>query len=120
MMWHEIVNDTVGGIPVAVTFCPLCNSAIVFDKTLNDQLHTLGTSGMLRNSNLIMWEGQTETWWQQLTGEGIISQLAWHQLAFIPAQIISGDDFKANNPEGSVLARETGTGRRYGVNPYAG
>ncbi|MAZ62824.1 MAG: hypothetical protein CL895_01015, partial [Dehalococcoidia bacterium] len=117
MMWHEIVNDTVDGIPVAVTFCPLCNSAIVFDKTLNDQLHTLGTSGMLRNSNLIMWGGQTETWWQQLTGEGIIGQLAGHQLAFIPAQIISWDDFKANNPEGSVLARETGTGRRYGVNP---
>ena len=89
MMWHEIVNDTVDGIPVAVTFCPLCNSAIVFDRRLNDQLHTFGTSGMLRNSDLIMWDGQTETWWQQLTGEGIIGQLAGNQLAFIPAQIIS-------------------------------
>ena len=63
MMWHEIVNDTVDGIPVAVTFCPLRNSAIVFDRRLNDQLHTVGTSGMLRNSDLIMWDGQTETWW---------------------------------------------------------
>ena len=75
---------------------------------------------MPRNSELIMWDGHTETWWQQITGEGIIGQLAGHQLAFIPAQIISWVDFKANNPEGSVLARETGTGRRYGVNPYAG
>ena len=75
---------------------------------------------MLRNSDLIMWDGHTETWWQQITREGIIGQLAGHQLAFIPAQIISWDDFKANNPEGSVLARETGRGRRYGVNPYAG
>jgi len=120
MMWHEIVNDTVGGIPEAIAFCPPCNSAIVFDRRLNDQLHTFGTSGMLRNSDLSIWDGQTETWWQQLMGEGIIGQLAGHQLAFIPAQIISWDDFKANNPEGSVLASETGTGRRYGVNPYAG
>jgi len=105
MMWHEIVNDTEGGIAVAVTFCPLCNSAVVLDRRLDDQLHIFGTSGMLRNSNLIMWDGQTETWWQQLTGEGIIGQLAGHQLVFIPAQIISWDDFKANNPEGSVLAR---------------
>ena len=66
---------------------------------------------MLRNSDLIMWDGHTETWWQQITGEGIIGQLAGHQLAFIPAQIISWDDFKANNPEGSVLVRETGGGQ---------
>ena len=85
LMWHEIVNDTVGGTPVSVTFCPLCNSAIVFDRNFNDLVLTFGTSGMLRNSDLIMWDRQTETWWQQLTGEGIIGQLAGHKLTFIPA-----------------------------------
>jgi len=100
LMWHEIVNDTVGGAPVSVTFCPLCNSAIVFDRNINDLVLTFGTSGMLRNSDLIMWDRQTETWWQQLTGEGIIGQLAGHKLTFIPAQIISWEDFKAANPKG--------------------
>ena len=100
LMWHEIVNCTVGGAPVSVTFCPLCNSAIVFDRNFNDLVLTFGTSGMLRNSDLIMWDRQTETWWQQLTGEGIIGQLAGHKLTFIPAQIISWEDFKAANPKG--------------------
>jgi hypothetical protein len=100
LMWHEIVNDTVGGAPVSVTFCPLCNSAIVFDRNINDLVLTFGTSGMLRKSDLIMWDRQTETWWQQLTGEGIIGQLAGHKLTFIPAQIISWEDFKAANPKG--------------------
>lgn len=120
LMWHEIVNDTVGGTPVSVTFCPLCNSAIVFDRNFNDLVLTFGTSGMLRNSDLIMWDRQTETWWQQLTGEGIIGQLAGHKLTFIPAQIISWQDFKSANPAGQVLSRDTGLGRRYGQNPYAG
>lgn len=120
LMWHEIVNDTVGGTPVSVTFCPLCNSAIVFDRNFNDLVLTFGTSGMLRNSDLIMWDRQTETWWQQLTGEGIIGQLAGHKLTFIPAQIISWQDFKSANPAGQELSRDTGLGRRYGQNPYAG
>ena len=72
LMWHGVVNDVVGGVPVTVTFCPLCNSAIVFERTINGMVFDFGTSGNLRNSDLVMWDWQTESWWQQLTGEAII------------------------------------------------
>lgn len=74
LTWHEIVNDNLGGEPVLVTFCPLCNSALAFERTLNGIVHDFGVSGNLRNSDLIMWDRQTETWWQQFTGEGILGQ----------------------------------------------
>lgn len=120
LTWHEIVNDEVGGVPVAVTFCPLCNSAIVFDRRLDGLTLTFGTSGKVRMSDLVMWDRQTETWWQQLTGEGIVGELAGRKLTFIPASIISWKDFKAANPGGKVLSKDTGFGRDYGRNPYAG
>ena len=68
LMWHEIVNDELGGIPVTVTFCPLCNTAIVFDRRLDGEVFDFGTSSLLRNSDLVMWDRQTESWWQQITG----------------------------------------------------
>ena len=120
MTWHEIVNDVVGGVPVAVTFCPLCNSAIVFDRRLGGVTYDFGTSGMLRRSDLIMWDRQTESWWQQFTGEGIVGELAGSSLKFLPATIHSFADFASANPEGKVLSRDTGFSRDYGRNPYAG
>ena len=120
LTWHEIVNDVVGGVPVAATFCPLCNSAIVFDRRLNGVTHDFGTSGKLRNSDLIMWDRQTETWWQQFTGEAIVGELAGKTLTFLPATIVSYEDFKAANPDGKVLSRDTGFSRSYGTNPYVG
>ena len=72
LIWHEIVNDTVGGIPIAVTFCPLCNSAVVYDRRVGDAVLDFGTTGKLRNSDLVMYDRQTESWWQQFTGEGIV------------------------------------------------
>ncbi len=122
LIWHEIVNDVVGGLPTTVTFCPLCNSAIAFDRILEGVIYDFGTSGKLRNSDLVMWDRQTETWWQQFTGEGIIGKLAGKQLTIVPASIISWEDFKLAFPDGKVLNRETGfeDDREYGVNPYAG
>ncbi len=120
LIWHEIVNDVVGGLPVAVTFCPLCNSSIVFERTLDGVVLDFGTSGNLRRSDLIMWDRQSETWWQQLTGEGIVGTLAGKKLTFLPASVISWSDFKAANPEGKVLSRLTGFARDYGENPYEG
>ncbi len=120
MTWHEIVNDEVGGIPVSVTFCPLCNSAIVFHRELDGNVYTFGTTGKLRNSDLIMWDRQTETWWQQLTGEGIVGELAGRTLKFLPAAIISWNDFKSIYPDGKVLSKATGYLRSYGSNPYVG
>ncbi len=120
LTWHEIVNGVVGGVPVSVTFCPLCNAAIVFDRRLDGVVYDFGTSGKLRNSDLIMWDRQTESWWQQFTGEGIVGNLTGKKLTILPASIISWDDFKTANPEGKVLSQDTGFSRRYGANPYAG
>jgi len=120
LTWHEIVNDTVGEIPVIVTFCPLCNSALVFDRRLNGEVYDFGTSGWLRHSDLVMWDRNTESLWQQFTGEGIVGELAGEQLVFMPSSIISFADYKEAFPEGIVLSQNTGFGRPYGQNPYPG
>ena len=117
---HEIVNDVVGDVPVVITFCPLCNTAIVFERTLEGAVHDFGVSGNLRKSDLIMWDRQTQTWWQQITGKGIVGSLAGMQLKFLNAPIVSWEDFKAANPDGVALSRQTGFGRSYARTPYAG
>ncbi len=120
LMWHEIVNDTLGGKPLMVSFCPLCNTAIAFEREFDSQVLDFGTTGRLRFSNLIMYDRQTETWWQQATGDAIAGEYAGAQLAFYPAAIVSWADFKAAYPNGTVLSRETGHNRSYGRNPYLG
>jgi hypothetical protein len=120
LMWHEIANDTVGGLPLTITFCPLCNTAIAFKRTVNGQVLDFGTTGRLRYSNLIMYDRQTESWWQQATGEAIVGEQTGTQLEFYPATMISWQDFKTKHPDGSVLSRETGFARDYGKNPYFG
>ena len=117
---HEIVNDEIGGVPVAITFCPLCNSAIVFDRRLNGVVYDFGVSGNLRNSDLIMWDRQTQSWWQQLTGEGIVGALAGERLTFIPAQLVAWKTYAEAYPTSEVLSRETGFRIAYGTNPYVG
>lgn len=125
LMWHEIVNDTVGGEPLMVSFCPLCNTAIAFKRTFNPstgsgQVLDFGTTGRLRYSNLIMYDRQTETWWQQATGDAIAGEYTGSQLEFYPAAMIAWEDFKAQYPNGKVLSRDTGYSRDYGRNPYFG
>ena len=120
LTWHEIVNDTVGDLPLTVTFCPLCNTAIAFERTLDGRVLDFGTTGRLRFSNLIMYDRQTESWWQQAGGDAIAGELAGRQLTFYPATIVAWEEFKAAYPDGLVLSRETGFDRDYGRNPYAG
>lgn len=121
LIYHEIVNDVVGDKPVALTFCPLCNATIAFDRVLPDgMVLDFGTTGNLRNSDLVMYDRQTKSWWQQFMGEAIVGELTGTQLQFLPSQIIAWSDFKANHPDGVVLSRETGHNRAYGRNPYAG
>ena len=73
LIHHEIVNDVVGDLPVSLTFCPLCNSTIAFDRRLSDgTVLDFGTTGNLRNSDLVMYDRQTRSWWQQFTGEAIV------------------------------------------------
>jgi hypothetical protein len=120
LMWHEIVNDIVAGEPVSITFCPLCNTAIVFSGLVGDLELNFGTTGRLRYSNLIMYDRQTETWWQQANGEAIAGELTGAQLTFLPASLISWRDFKSRFPDALVLSQQTGHARNYGINPYGG
>ncbi len=118
LIWHEIVNDVVRGRPVAVTFCPLCNTALAFDRRLDGQTLDFGTTGRLRHSDLVMYDRQTESWWQQATGEGIVGLHAGRQLEFVSAPLVSWETFKEAHPTGLVLSRRTGYDRPYGENPY--
>jgi len=120
LIWHEIVNDAVGGRPVAVTFCPLCNTALVFDRRVDGRLLDFGTTGYLRNSDLVMYDRQTESWWQQFGGEAVIGELAGKELEQVPAAVVAWSDFEAQHPDGRVLSRDTGSARPYGRNPYTG
>lgn len=121
LIWHEIVNDTVGGRPLAVTYCPLCNTAIVFDRVLDGRELTFGTTGNLRYSDLVMWDRQTESWWQQATGEAIVGELTGRTLVRVPVLVLSFEEFMRAYPDGLVLDRErTGHSRPYGTNPYGG
>jgi hypothetical protein len=117
---HEIVNDEIGGTPVAVTFCPLCYSSIAFERTLDGEPVTFGVSGLLRHSDLVMYDRKTETLWQQLTGEAIVGDRAGQTLAVVPSQLISFQQVTQNFPDARVLSRNTGHRRPYGQNPYAG
>lgn len=118
LMWHEIVNDTVGGRPVSVTYCPLCNSGIVFDRQVGDRLLDFGTSGMLYKSDLVMYDRQTHSLWAQMEGRAIVGDLAGTKLSWLPSNTIAYGEWKALFPRGKVLSRETGHHRQYGSNPY--
>lgn len=124
LTFHEIVNDSIGGIPVSVTYCPLCNAAMVYDRRLTYQgreyLLDFGVSGMLRNSDLVMWDRQTESWWQQFTGTALVGKLAGAHLELVPSMIISLEEFFESYPDGKILSTETGHLREYGTNPYTG
>ena len=121
LIWHEIVDDVVGSTPVVITFCPLCNTAIAFDRRVDGQLLRFGTTGNLRRSDLVMWSDDPgETWWQQITGDAIVGDLVGRKLISLPAEIVSFADFKTAFPNGSVLSRDTGHPRGYGSNPYVG
>ncbi len=121
LMWHEIVNDTVGGKPVVVTYCPLCNSGLVFERLVGGVLLDFGTSGKLYKSDLVMYDRQSHSLWAQMEGRAIVGQYAGARLVPVPANTLAFDDWRAaHDPGGKVLSRETGHQRRYGTNPYEG
>ena len=120
LIWHEIVNDNVGGLPVTVTYCPLCNTALAFDRSVAGHILDFGTTGRLRHSDLIMYDRQTETWWQQAVGTAIVGELMGTELELVPANTLSWEMAQALYPGILVLSRDTGHKRDYGRNPYVG
>jgi len=119
LMWHEIVNDTVGGVPVTVTYCPLCNAAIVFERTVNGKVMDFGTTGLLRNSDLVMYDRQSQSWWQQFTGTAIVGSMLGTRLKVLPARLASYQNFKKRYANGKVQVPNNPGTRNYGRNPYA-
>jgi len=120
LIWHEIVNDTLGDVPIAVTFCPLCNTSIVFDRRVGDAVLDFGTTGNLRFSDLVMYDRQTESWWQQFTGQGIVGAYSGEYLTIIPSRVEPFGAFAERVPDADILERPPLFARNYGVNPYAG
>lgn len=128
LTYHELANDEVGRVPVLVSYCPLCNSGLVFDRRLktaeSEYLLDFGVSGMLRKSDMVMWDRQTESWWQQISGQSLVGQLAGSELELIPSTIISVKEFFDIYPEGLILSNKTGNkqleSERYGTNVYVG
>ncbi|HZC99530.1 MAG TPA: DUF3179 domain-containing protein, partial [Actinomycetes bacterium] len=121
LAWHEIVNDTVGELAVAVTYCPLCNTAISWRRPLVDgAVTTFGTSGKLYQSNLVMYDRATRSLWPQLLGQAVTGPLTGQRLERVATQIVSWASFRASFPGGLVLSRDTGFRRPYGHNPYVG
>lgn len=120
LMWHEIVNDTLSNKDISITFCPLCNASIVFDRNLDGVKYDFGTSGLLRNSDLVMYDRQTESLWQQFTGSGIVGDMSNKTLQQIPSLIVSFKDVYTNYPNTKILSKKTGYYRNYGKNPYVG
>ncbi len=119
LLYHEIVNDQIEDFPFVVTYCPLCNASRVFDRRLGNEVLEFGTTGLLRYSDLVMYDRQSESWWQQFLGEAIVGAHAGAKLKPLPARIESLDAFAARAPNGEVLAPPPVL-RSYGTNPYIG
>ncbi|MBL4692360.1 MAG: DUF3179 domain-containing protein [Magnetovibrio sp.] len=120
LIWHEIVNDVVGGKPTLVTYCPLCNAAIVFDARIKGQSLTFGTTGKLRKSDLIMYDRETQSWWQQFMGEGVVGHMTGQLLTMLPARLESFAIAAKTHPHAKVLVPNNPNMRKYGQNPYLG
>jgi hypothetical protein len=123
LVWHEIVNDKVGGIPVAVTYCPLCFTNQVFNSTIADDkgkavILEFGTSGKLYNSNLVMYDRTSKSLWSQAMAQGIVGKYSGVKLERIPFDIAYWKEWKQLYPESKVLSRETGSTKPYGADPY--
>ena len=118
LLWHEIVNDVVGGRPLVVTYCPLCNAGLVFDRVVDGTRIDFGTSGRLWKSDLLMYDRQTHSLWSQMEGRAVVGTRVGVRLARVPANTLSYEEFKEAYPAGRILSRETGVTRAYGRNPY--
>jgi len=120
---HEISNDTLAGVPLLATYCPLCNASVVYDRRIKhegeEHLLEFEVSGMLRKSDMVMADKATESWWQQLSGKGLVGDYAGAELRIIPSQVITVEEFFDRFPEGKILSTHTKYRERYGKNPYS-
>jgi hypothetical protein len=120
LVWHEIVNDDFNGDPLLVTYCPLCFTGIAFEPFIDGEHVEFGTSGSLYNSDLVMYDRRTSSYWSQITGQSIVGELAGLTLEKVPIDTIRWGDWKRLHPDTEVLSRETGFRAPYGQEAYPG
>ena len=120
LVWHEIVNEVVAGDAVLITYCPLCGSVIGYERTIKGETVEFGTSGKLYNSNLVMYDRLTDSYWTQIEGRAVIGDLTGTELKLFPVEVLTWGNWKAAYQDSEVLSRETGHVRVYGTDPYGG
>ena len=120
LLWHEIVNDVVGGVPILVSYCPLCNSGVVYDRRLGGEVLDFGNTGRLRHFDMVMYDHQSESWWQQFTGEAIVGDRSGETLRIVPARLESLAKFRQRAPDGKLLVPNNVMAHPYGETPYVG
>lgn len=118
LVWHEIVNDTIAGDPILITYCPLCGSGIAYRRSLDGEAVEFGTTGKLYNSNLVMYDRKTDTWWTQIDGKAIVGEMTGRELTEISIDTVTWREWKKGHPDSEVLSRDTGFSRNYGRDPY--
>lgn len=120
LLWHEIVNETIGGRPLLITYCPLCNSGVVFDRRVDGRLLTFGNTGRVRYFDMVMYDHQTESWWQQFSGRALTGSLAGQEMTAVASVVESLRRFRERFPDGMILVPNDPRARQYGRTPYRG
>lgn len=120
LLWHELVNDQFDDVPILVTYCPLCNSSLVFDRRINGRTYSFGVAGFLRNNSLVAYDRETDSLWQQVTGEAIVGTHTGARLTPFPSRVVSFGAFLRSHPGGQVMSRQTGYLPGYGRTTYIG
>jgi len=118
LIWHELVNDRLGGRPLLVSYCPLCGTALVFDRRLGDEERRFGVSGLLYQSDLLMFDRESESLWSQVSAHAVTGPARGRRLTLVRSRLVHWADWKRTHPETTVLSRQTGHDRRYGETPY--
>jgi len=118
LAYHELANDTLGGVPILVSYCPLCGTALVFDRRIEGEPHRFGVSGLLYKSDLLMFDRESESLWSQIRADAVTGPLEGRRLALLRSRIEPWSAWRARHPQTTVLSRDTGHRRRYGVAPY--
>ena len=118
MLWHEIVNEVIGGVPVLISYCPLCNSGVVYDRRVGGETLVFGNTGRIRKYDMVMFDHSTESWWQQLTGTAIIGDRLGSEMTLLPSRLESVAAFAARAPQGQILVPGDPRARPYGNTPY--
>lgn len=120
LVWHEVVNDEIAGVPLVITYCPLCGSAMVFDRLIEDRVFTFGVSGLLYHSDVLLYDRETESLWSQLQMSAVSGEMMKAELPWRVSSHLTWAAWKARHPKGQVLSMPTGQGRDYSTPPYAG